>query len=133
MGDIHCSKGDTHMKTTSQLFACGLAAVFIGAASPHAAAEPRMILGANGMSYSVKVQYDAADLATEAGLDKIYQRIKGAARRVCTQASDPSDPKQTRHYWQCVDQAVTNAVNDVNSQSLTALHQREADKRRRVG
>jgi UrcA family protein len=121
------------MKVTSQMFACGLAAVFIAAASPHALAEPRMIIGANGTTYSLQVSYNLAELATESGLDKIYQRIKGAARRVCNEASEPSDPKRTRHYWECVDRAVANAVTDVNSQSLTAFHQRETDKRRRVG
>ena len=121
------------MKITSRVLACGLAAVFISAASARASAEPRMIVGANGMTYSVKVPYNLADLATESGLDKIYQRIKGAARRVCSEASDPSDPKKTRHYWECYDQAVANAVRDVNSQGLTAFHQRDMDKRKRVG
>ena len=128
------------MKTNAQmkrrlspLLACGLATVFIGAAATRASAETPPKLGPDGMTYSVKVPYSTTELGTESGLDKIYQRIKGAARRVCNAASEPSDPKKVRHYWECVDAAVAKAVNDVNSQSLTAFHQRETDKRKRVG
>ncbi|HEU4624300.1 MAG TPA: UrcA family protein [Steroidobacteraceae bacterium] len=128
------------MKTTirvkrelSPLLACGLAAVFIGAAASRAAADTPLRATKDGTSYSMEISYNRADLATEAGLDKIYQRIKGAARRVCTAASEPSDPRKTKHYWECVDLAVGQAVRDVDNQSLTARHQRQAEKQKRVG
>lgn|SRR5690349_21594369 len=129
------------MKTTTQinrgltpLWACGLAAVFIAAASPRAsAADAPLKTSSDGKSYSVNVNYNLADLATESGLDKIYMRLKGAARRVCDAASEPSDPKKIRHYWECVDQALANAVSDINNQRLTAFYQRESDKRKRSG
>lgn len=92
-----------------------------------------MRVGVDGQTYSVKVNYNRADLATESGLDKIYTRLKGAARRVCDAASEPSDPRKIRHYWECYDQALATAVNEVNNQRLTAFHQREADKRKRAG
>lgn len=128
------------MKTTIRvkrglvpLWACGLAAVFIAAASQPASAEAPVRVGVDGQTYSVKVNYNRADLATESGLDKIYTRLKGAARRVCDAASEPSDPRKIRHYWECYDQALATAVNEVNNQRLTAFHQREADKRKRAG
>jgi UrcA family protein len=128
------------MKTTirlerelSPLLALGLAAVFIGAAAPRASADTPARLSVDGNTYSVNVPYNRSDLATEAGLDKVYQRIKGAARRVCTMASEPSDPRKTRHFWECVDLAVAKAVDDINSQPLTAFHQRESDKHKGAG
>jgi UrcA family protein len=128
------------MKTTTRInrglapvWACGLAAVFIAAAAPRASAEPPVKVGRDGMSYSMNVNYNLSDLATESGLDKIYTRLKSAARRVCNEASEPSDTRKVRHYWECYDQALGNAVNDIDNQRLTAFHQREADKHRRVG
>jgi len=127
-------KATTHVnRGLSPLWACGLAAVFIAAASPRASADVPAKVSSDGNSYSVNVKYDLADLATESGLDKIYTRLKGAARRVCDAASEPSDPKKVRHYWECVDQALANAVSDINNQRLTAFYQREADKRKRAG
>jgi UrcA family protein len=123
----------THVnRKLTPLLACGLAAVFIAAASPRASADTPVKASIDGRSYSVKVDYNLADLATESGLDKIYTRLKGAARRVCDAASEPSDPKKVRHYWECVDEAVANAVNDINNQRLTAFHEREADKHKRA-
>jgi len=120
-------------RSVSPLLACGLAAVFIGATASRAAADTPSKLSGDGMSYSVTVPYNRSDLATESGLDKIYQRIKGAARRVCNDASEPSDPRKGKHFWECVDGAVAKAVSDINSQNLTALHQRATDKNKRVG
>jgi UrcA family protein len=128
------------MKTTTRvhrgltpLLACSLAAVFIVTASPHASADTPRKIAIDGRTYSVKVDYNLSDLATESGLDKIYTRLKSAARRVCDAASEPSDPRKLHHYWECVDQALASAVNDVNNQHLTAFHQRETDKHRRAG
>jgi UrcA family protein len=128
------------MKTTtrlhrelSPLLACGLAAVFIGAAAPRASAQTPPQLDPSGSSYSIKVPYSRSELGSDSGLDQIYQRIKGAARRVCNAASEPSDPKKVRHFYECVDGAVAQAVKDIDSQTLTALHQRETEKQKRAG
>lgn len=83
-------------------------------------------------TYRVKIPYNRGDLDTPRETEKLYRKIKNAARTVCDRASEPSDPKRTRHYWECYETALTQAVNDINSSHLTALHQQQ-DKRRRPG
>jgi UrcA family protein len=110
----------------SPLWACGLAALFLSVAGTEALAKPP-----TGTSYSSRVQYNPRDLATEEGTEKIYNKIKGAARRVCFHASEPWDVRRTRHYWECYAAALEKAVDDVNSQPLTALHQQQDGKQKR--
>jgi UrcA family protein len=112
----------------SPLWACGLAALFLSVAGTHAIAKPP-----TDGSYSVKVQYDPRDLATEAGTEKIYRRIKGAARRACFNTMESYDARRTRHYWACYAKALEKAVDDVNSQPLTALYQHQDGKQKRPG
>lgn len=56
---------------------------------------------------SVKVQFADLDLTREAGIARLYLRIKGAARQVCDQQAQHS-LRQT--YPACVKQAVSAAV-----------------------
>ncbi len=96
----------------------GLAAVALSLAGSiaHAASQ-------ENETYSVKVQYNPVELSTQAGTQKIYGRIKSAARRVCSSVNEPRYPARMRQYRQCYETALSNGVDDVNSKNLTALHQ----------
>ncbi len=80
-------------------------------------------------AYSVTVQYNVRDLATEEGTQKVYRKIKNAARRVCFASTEVWDARRTRNYWRCYDAALAKAVDDINSKNLTALYQDSKNKR----
>ena len=111
---------------TSPLWAWGLAALFVSLVGTHASA-------ATGMEPlpSVKVTYDTRDLATPEGSAKVYRKIKGAARRVCFEASEVWDGARRAHYYRCYEAALAKAVDDVNSKNLTALHQQNSANKKR--
>lgn len=70
---------------------------------------------------SVAVRYDDLNLATTAGVNKLYQRISAAARQVCPDiySRDPHIVLAAQH---CQAAAVAKAVSEVNSPSLAMLH-----------
>jgi UrcA family protein len=69
-------------------------------------------------SHSVTVQFADLDLNREAGIARLYSRIKGAARRVCDQqASDLLATKQS--YPVCVKRAVSTAVARIDRPMLS--------------
>ena len=118
------------MKTTTSahlsfnpVWICGLAALFVSLAGTEAFAGPLPV-----EPYSVNVAYYMQDLATEQGAEKVYRKLKKAARKVCFATSEPWDGARTRHYWECYETALAKAVSDVNSRNLTALYQQQEDK-----
>jgi UrcA family protein len=69
-------------------------------------------------AYSVTVQFADLDLNREAGIARLYARIKGAARRVCDQqASDLLATRQS--YPVCVKRAVSTAVARIDRPMLS--------------
>lgn len=107
------------------IVACGLAALFVSFASPNTFAKPD-----SPGSFGVKVQYNIHDLSTPEGAEKIYRRIKVAARRVCFNTMESWDAARTKHYWQCYAESLNRAVDSINSKNLTALHLQDAKQKR---
>jgi UrcA family protein len=73
------------------------------------------------------VKYGDLDLSHAAGVSQLYRRIRRAAETVCS----PLEGKgvAAMHNWtQCVDQAVTGAVANVNHPALAALHAAKTGK-----
>lgn len=72
------------------------------------------------------VSYADLDLSHKAGAERLYTRIKSAAREVC-------EPQQTRvltagpQYQRCVNEAIGRAIADVNAPVLAAIY-REASR-----
>jgi UrcA family protein len=124
---------ETQMKTAQlqlrygPLLACGLAALFVSLAGNNAFASPPT------NTQSVKIVYNSLDLTTQKGTQRLYRRIKNAARNVCTDLGEPWDVARSQHYWECYDTAVAKAVADVHSSNLTALHQEQDNKRKATG
>lgn len=69
-------------------------------------------------TFSVTVQFADLDLDREAGIAKLYTRIKGAARHVCYQQAE-EQPEATQSYPACVKRAVATAVAHINRPLLT--------------
>jgi hypothetical protein len=70
---------------------------------------------------SVTIRYAELDLAKPQGVEALYIRIGGAARRVCRADSSLRlrDPVSSN----CYREAIGRAVKQVNLPTLTALHQ----------
>jgi UrcA family protein len=67
--------------------------------------------------YSVRVKFTDLDLDHQAGIAKLYVRIKSAARRVCDQQAIDEPAKQT--YPVCVKRAMSTAVARIDRPMLS--------------
>jgi UrcA family protein len=76
---------------------------------------------------SMEVRYVSSDLQTLEGVAKLYGRIRSAARRVC---HEPPMGEWSRYvtFKQCVRVAIEDAVEQVHSPALTALHRSKAPR-----
>jgi UrcA family protein len=78
------------------------------------------------VTHSVKVSFADLNLSSEAGAATLYQRIRGAARTVCSPNPGERPPERYRDWKQCYETAINNAVGKVNSPLLSALHSSKA-------
>ncbi len=111
----------TQMKTLSRLqplWMAGIAALFV-------CSTPQAFSADFDKGSSIKVSYRDLDLSTASGVQVLYKRIEGAARRVCNQDVDSADSMWHSHWRYCFKTAVANAVKDVNNQWLTAMYQQK--------
>jgi UrcA family protein len=68
---------------------------------------------------SLTVQFADLDLSKDAGLESLFDRIKGAAERVCSAHSGGTTLRDQQQYAACVDFALSNAVARVDRPELT--------------
>ena len=71
---------------------------------------------------SVTVSYADINLSSPAGATVLYGRINRAASLFCGAGPNPADLGRRVIWRACVDGAVANAVANVDSPRLTALH-----------
>jgi len=72
---------------------------------------------------SIIVHYAELDLAKPQGIEVLYRRIQGAARRVCRAHPGSVSVRDPRAWKKCYVDATERAVRQVNLPTLTALHQ----------
>jgi UrcA family protein len=71
---------------------------------------------------ALRVKVGDLDLTQHAGVEIMYQRLQYAAQQVCG-PSNITGSRLTDRAWQtCVNDAVDNAVRQVNRPALTAYH-----------
>jgi len=68
---------------------------------------------------SLTVQFADLDLSKDAGLATLFNRMKGAAERVCSAHSGGTTLRDQQQYAACVDFALSNAVARVDRPELT--------------
>ena len=90
--------------------------VLMGIASAAVSASP-----ASASTRSVTVRYVELDLSRSAGAQVLYNRIQQAALQVCNGFVGPFSEMHTRAS-PCYKDAVENAVAQVNSPQLSAIH-----------
>ena len=67
---------------------------------------------------SVRVSYADLNLAEKAGQEILYERLKAAAEGVCGGAKDIVHRQR-----KCYEEALDNAIGQVGSEGLEAIHQ----------
>ena len=102
---------------TMRRAAFGVALLCSGFAAAGALVSPN----GHDIATRVVVDYGDLDLARPEAAETLYRRIASAARRACDEPR-PGDLPQLRRYQACYQIAMTQAVNKVNAQTLTALH-----------
>ena len=85
------------------------------------------VAGDNIVTKSQVVKFGDLNLASDAGAQALYQRIKLAARRVCAGA-DTDDRFGNLEYRNCMKQAVDNAVAKIDRPTLTTVAQQSGKK-----
>ena len=68
---------------------------------------------------SLTVQFADLDLSKDAGAATLFNRIKGAAKRVCSTHSDGTTLREKQKYAACIEFALSNAVARVDRPELT--------------
>lgn len=109
------------MKTITSLLALTTALLVL--AMPARADNPGM-KGANlAESNSLRVAYGDLNLASQAGVDTLYARLRSAAKRVCSPREDIRNLLRHREWRQCMRSALDGAVGDLNVPALSRTHQ----------
>ena len=105
------------MKTGALVFTAALIGCLAGTA--------QATTTANRVVAQEVVSYADLDLTTEADTAKLMQRIKFAARRVCSVRSSELIPMELRlPKVKCVDDATARAVADVDARSIVVANAR---------
>jgi UrcA family protein len=104
----------TQLNSTATMLAAGLFALICVASGAALAAEPSQPL-------TKIVHYGDLNLDSEQGAKVLYARLRGAARDVCIPLESVGMTHQ--RLWQnCFDNAVANAVRQINKTTVSALH-----------
>jgi len=73
------------------------------------------------VTHSVKVAVGDLNLASRAGTEKLYVRLRHAAKAVC-EPRNARYPEQRRAWGQCADTALDNAVAASGIERVVAMH-----------
>jgi UrcA family protein len=102
------------MRSKTQMFLVSLLSV---AATSVAMADSRV------MVKTELVRYDDIRLISTVGAAVLYGRLRSAADRTCGGPADSLPLAQKQRYKACMDEALANAVADVNHPVLTKFYE----------
>jgi UrcA family protein len=85
----------------------------------------------NTVTRSVTLRYNARDLDTDQGADRLLSRISGAASKVCDDGGSLALQIESGAYRTCRSNAIARAVFDVNRPTLTAAYDKHFAERER--
>jgi UrcA family protein len=104
----------TQLNSTASMLAAGLLTFICVASGAALAAEP-------SQSLTKIVHYGDLNLDSEQGARALYSRLRWAARQVCSPLESAEIPRKSQ--WEkCFNNAVANAVGQVDKTMLSALH-----------
>lgn len=96
----------------ASLLAAACSATLLGFSIPAHADTP---------AREVKVDFEDLNLSKEQDVQRLYTRLRSATRSVCS-SLDGRTQWERAQYRQCYDDALAQAVDDVNAVQLTRLH-----------
>ena len=79
-------------------------------------------MASDTVTKSITVAYADLNLANAAGANALYQRIRGAARKVCTLDNESPYALQDSAKRKCIVDAIDQAITKVNSPVLVAMY-----------
>jgi UrcA family protein len=98
-----------------------MAAGAASAASATSMTSTTSTTGVDSEQISLVVKYDSQSLATDVGVQQLYRRILGAARRVCPD-EDNRDLGAKVRVQACRTKAVAQAIQHIDNTRLAALY-----------
>jgi UrcA family protein len=107
---------------TNPLVLVGLAALAAVLTTNLALASP-----VDDQNQGVTVRYSGLDLSSPQGALELYKRIRYAAREACG-FSEPRELARLEHFQECVDHAITQAVEKVKSPRVTEIHEAQTQR-----
>ena len=115
--------------TSKTILSLVSACLLLALSGPAAAQDPRL-----RPPPSTTVDASDLDLSQPADAQILYERIRQAARRVCTLEHDNWwDKARVRHRNRCIESAVESAVYRAKQPQLTAVHFSTSDSERIAG
>jgi UrcA family protein len=109
----------------TRLFTASAAAALFAAIAWTGTAHANSATVSEADAPSETVQVHASDLSTASGADALYDRIRTAAWRVCSDMFEAHNGPGAIRRLQCINTLVDGAVNDVHSARLTAIHEQK--------
>jgi UrcA family protein len=79
---------------------------------------------AESQTLSAIVHYDARDLRTATGAERLLSRVSGLAHRLCAENGSMGHSVENREFRTCTKDAIERAVEQVNRPTLTAAYNR---------
>jgi UrcA family protein len=114
----HSSRAASATKFTAfaALGAATLALFSANAAASTAASAP-----------TYEVHFADLDLTSKQDTQRLYSRLRIAAREVCGDFAERKSPVMRDRYKGCMNQALTDAIETIGNPALTALHVAKTD------
>jgi UrcA family protein len=112
---------------TSIASAFALAALGFGLTSTAGATTVRAVDANGGETARTTVHYGDLDLKTHQGANELYSRLNMAAVRVCKDITEPY-VRLTRAYEDCRHQALSAAVQEIDTPLVTQTYEQHAAK-----
>jgi UrcA family protein len=76
---------------------------------------------------SYQVHFADLDLANKHDTQRLYSRLRIAAREVCSDFAERKSPVMRDRYKGCMNEALTDAIETIGNPALTALHVAKTD------
>src|SRR5262245_34685529 len=75
------------------------------------------------------VRFQDLDLARPGDAQRLYTRLRAAAKAVCDEQIEGRDARSATRRGECIRQSLEGAVAEVNAPALTALHASNVEMR----
>lgn len=76
---------------------------------------------------SYEVRFADLDLANKHDTQRLYSRLRIAAREVCSDFAERKSPLMRDRYKDCMNQALGDAIETIGNPALTTLHVSKSD------